>query len=273
MLAVSKAINEVENIIDDLPQVDCPVAHYFGDGIYIREVTMPAGTLAIGHVQKFPQNNIMLAGKILMFVDGGTKILEAPQFFVGEAGRKMGLVLETVVWQNVWATDETDVEKLEEMYLDKSASSVLLESERNQIEYAMREIDRADYEEVIEASPFTHEQVKEQVENEADQISMPSDWASVVTRRSSNIAGDGMFLSWPVEKGGVLGPARLDGKRTPLGRYTNHSMTPNAHPVVMDNGDVYLEAKQYISGCKGGSHGEEITVDYRDMLRVQGIEL
>lgn len=273
MLAVSSAINEVEEIIKDMPQEDCPVAHYFGDGIYIREVTMPAGMLAIGHVQKFPQNNIMLKGKILMFVDGGTKLLEAPQFFVGDAGRKMGLVLETVVWQNVWATDETDVEKLEEMYLDKSASSVLLDNERNQIEHAMREIDREDYEKVIEACPFTHEEVKEQVENESDQIPMPDEWAFVVTCRSSNIAGDGMFLSWPIEKGGILGPARIDGKRTPLGRYTNHSLSPNATPVLMYNGDVYLKANYDISGCKGGSHGEEITVDYRNMLAINGAEL
>ena len=82
-----------------------------------------------------------------------------------------------------------------------------------------------------------------------------------------------MFLSWPIEKDGVLGPARINGKRTPLGRYTNHSMSPNAKPELMDNGDIYLVSTMNISGCKGGSKGEEITVDYRDMLRLSGVEL
>lgn len=270
---LSQTIVEAENIMLDMPQADCPVVHRFGDGIYIREVTMPAGILAIGHIQKFAQNNFLLQGKIAMVAEDGIKVLEAPLFFVGEPGRKMGFVLETVVWQNIWATDETDVEKLEAMYMDTSGAGTVKQEQIAALEYAMREEDRIDYEAVIEASPFTHEEVRAQVENETDQIALPSEWGSVVARRGSNIQGDGMFLSWPVEKDIVLGPARLDGKRTPLGRYVNHSKNPNAKPELMDNGDVYLVANRDISGCQGGSPGEEITVDYRDMLRLSGIEL
>jgi len=268
-----QTIVEAENIMLDMPQADCPVVHRFGDGIYIREVTMPAGIFAIGHIQKFAQNNFLLQGKIAMIGEDGIKMLEAPLFFVGEPGRKMGFVLETVVWQNIWATDETDVEKLEAMYMDMSDGNSLKSEEIDALEYAMREEDRIDYAAVIEASPFTHEEVKAQVENEADQIAMPDEWDSVVVRRKSNIQGDGMFLSWPVEKDTVLGPARLGGKRTSLGRYVNHSKTPNAKPELMDNGDVYLVANRDISGCQGGNPGEEITTDYRDMLKLSGIEL
>lgn len=270
---LSQTIVEAESIMLDMPQADCPVVHRFGDGIYIREVTMPAGALAIGHIQKFAQNNFLLQGKIAMIGEGGIKILEAPLFFVGEPGRKMGFVLETVVWQNIWATDETDVEKLEAMYMDTSGAGLVKQEGIAVFEHALRQEDRADYEAVIEASPFTHEEVRVQVENEDDQISLPDEWGSVVVRRKSNIQGDGMFLSWPVEKDTVMGPARLNGKRTPLGRYVNHSKTPNAKPELMDNGDVYLVAQRDISGCKGGSNGEEITVDYRDMLKLSGIEL
>lgn len=270
---LSQTIVEAENIMLDMPQADCPVVHRFGNGIYIREVTMPAGTFAIGHIQKFAQNNFLLRGKIAMIGEGGVKVLEAPLFFVGEPGRKMGFVLETVVWQNIWATSETDVEKLEAMYMDISDESSLKLEEIDALEYVMREEDRIDYEVVIEASPFTHEEVKTQVEDKTDQITMPDEWGSVVVRRRSNIQGDGMFLSWPVEKDTVLGPARLDGKRTSLGRYVNHSKTPNAKPELMDNGDVYLVAKRNVSGCQGGSPGEEITVDYRDMLKISGIEI
>ena len=154
-----------------------------------------------------------------------------------------------------------------------SAANILKSEEIDAIEYAMREEDRADYDAVIEASPFTHDEVKAQVENQEDRVEMPVEWASVITLRNSNIQGKGMFLTWPVEKDAVLGPARLDGMRTPLGRYVNHSKTPNAYPQVVDNGDVYLVANRDISGCQGGSNGEEITVDYRDMLRLSGIEL
>ena len=34
-------IEKVESHLLDLPQVECPVVHHFGPGIYIREVTLP----------------------------------------------------------------------------------------------------------------------------------------------------------------------------------------------------------------------------------------
>lgn len=268
-----KTIDDVENILIDMPQADCPVVHRFGDGIYIREVTMLAGTLAIGHIQKFKQNNFLLQGKIAMFTDNGMKILEAPLFFIGEPGRKMGYVLETVVWQNIWATEETDVETLEAHYMDKTAVGIIKREELDAWEFCAREEDRIDYVRVIDACPFTPQQVKTQVENKDDQIEMPHEWASFLVKRKSNIQGYGMFMSWPVEKESVLGPARLMGKRTSLGRYVNHSKNPNAYPQLMDNGDVYFVASRNISGCQGGSHGEEITIDYREALRLAGIEI
>jgi hypothetical protein len=265
-------INKIAEIMQDMPQAECPVVHRFGEGIYIREVTMPAGTLAVGHIQKFKQNNFLLQGKIAMIGDDGVKILQAPLFFVGEPGRKIGLVLEDIVWQNIWSTDETDIETLEDTYMEKSSDSVLKKEQLDVIDFISREADRIDYNQVIEDSPFTHEQVKIQVENEFDQIKMPEPWNAVTTLRKSNIQGKGMFSTWPIESHECIGPARIDGKRTPLGRYTNHSVNPNSYPI-MEGDDVYLYSSRSLDGCKGGSFGEEITVDYRDMLKLSGIEL
>jgi hypothetical protein len=36
--------------------------------------------------------------------------------------------------------------------------------------------------------------------------------------------------------------------------------------VKAENGDIFLFAKQVISGSKGGNVGDEITVDYRQAL-------
>jgi hypothetical protein len=119
-IAKHEGIEQVEAAMLNLPQVDCPVAHHFGPGIYIREVTMPSGIFAIGHLQKYPQLNVMLAGKVLMEKDGEMQVMSAPLIFVGEPGRKVGYVLETCVWQNIYATEETDIDKLEDMFLDKS---------------------------------------------------------------------------------------------------------------------------------------------------------
>jgi hypothetical protein len=102
-------------------QQDCPVVHRFGPGIYIREVTIPAGTFSIGHYQKTTHLNNMVAGKVIMVGEDGSKTeLVAPQTFVCGPGRKIGLILETMIWQNIYATNETDIEKLESMFLEKA---------------------------------------------------------------------------------------------------------------------------------------------------------
>lgn len=102
------------------PQTECQVAHHFGPGIYIREVRIPAGLLVIGHSHRDESLNIMLAGKMALLADGEISIVEAPFMKVTLPGRKVGYAIEDTVWQNVYATNETDIAKLEEMYVDKS---------------------------------------------------------------------------------------------------------------------------------------------------------
>ena len=267
-------IEQVESHLLDLPQVECPVVHHFGPGIYIREVTLPAGTLAIGHAQRFEHLNIMLTGAVAMVGDDGqTKVLRAPMIFVGKPGRKLGYVLETCIWQNVYATDERDVDKLESMFLDKSATWQAHAEATKQLETYHRREDREDFDLVVKLSGFTHETVRAQSENLRDQIRMPSGFAPKFTVRDSTIEGKGVFLSAPADEGEVIALARVDGMRTPAGRYTNHAKNPNAKFIKDENDDIWLVALRRISGCVGGSQGEEVTVDYRQALALSGINL
>lgn len=117
-------IDILEKTMLEMPQVDCPLKHIFGEGLYIRELRIPAGAIAVGHYQKTAHMNIMLRGRVLMLnPDGSRTELDArkePITFVGAPGRKVGYILDDVIWQNVYSTDETDIEKLEETYVDKS---------------------------------------------------------------------------------------------------------------------------------------------------------
>jgi hypothetical protein len=110
-------IVEMEGAVMSMEQAECPVYHRFYDGIYVRELHMKAGTFAIGHEQKFEQSNLFIKGKVLMYnLDGSTEILTAPMAFKGKPGRKVGYVLEDVIWQNAYPTNERDVELLETMF-------------------------------------------------------------------------------------------------------------------------------------------------------------
>jgi hypothetical protein len=259
-------VQALEAVFLQQEQVACSVVHRFGPGIYIREVTIPAGTLSIGHRHTAPHLNIMLAGRVTMVNEDGSKTeLVAPQTFVAGPGRKIGYIHETMVWQNVYATDETDVEKLEAMFLDKSAT--WQENQKNQqllLSFDHSE-DVADYYAAIADYGFDHETVQAQVQNLDDQMDMPYGNYKIMVA-PSNIDGKGVFATGNIEANEIIAPARIDGKRTPVGRYTNHAKNPNAIMVLLDNGNINLVATQAITGCKGGDLGEEITIDYRQAI-------
>jgi hypothetical protein len=115
-------LEAIEAAMLDEPQIDIPVQHHFGPGIYIREMFAPAGALILGHAHKCDHMNIMLQGKMAIVVDGEAKVIEAPYIFTGGPGRKIAYVIEDVVFQNVYATTETDLDAIEAQFIDKSAT-------------------------------------------------------------------------------------------------------------------------------------------------------
>ena len=251
-----------------LPQAECSVIHHFGPGLYIREVHMPAGIVAVGHYQRFAHMNIFLRGKVRMLLDDGTtRDLEAPMLFVGQPGRKAGVVLEDVVWQNIYATEETDIEKLEAMFIGKSAGFGDYQAATRDHDTDKHDSDRADYLSMLQEMGFSHETARAQSENTEDQCPFPMGSWRVKTGPSS-IDGQGLFATAPINSGEIIAPARIEGKRTPAGRYTNHAINPNAAMRACNNGDIDLVALRRIEGCHGGQDGEEITIDYRQALRV-----
>ena len=261
-------IKELEKYLLENKQVGCPVLHHFGPGVYIREVFLPKGALAIGHYQKQTHLNIMLSGKVAIVENDKVKVLAAPMIFIGQPGRKMGYIIEDCAWLNVYSTDETDIEKLESMFLDKSEVWIDHEKESKTIRTALREEDRIDFIAMLEEVGVSSELVRDQSICEDDLIPFPEGYNSYVSVRDSDIEGNGMFLSCPVSKKTMIVPARIEGNRTPAGRYVNHSKSPNCEFIKEDNGDIYLVSLRDIHGCQGGSHGEELTVDYRQALSV-----
>lgn len=269
---VLNIVGGLENAEKELlqhPQVHCPVVHHFGPNLCIREVFMPAGTVAIGHKQKFEHMNIMLRGKVMVVDDNGnTQILSAPLIFVGKPGRKIGYVLEDMVWQNVYSTDLKDVDAVEAAFLDKSECWQNDYLSKFKVAALEREPDRLDYELMLQDYAISPEVVRQQSENESDQIHLELNNVRVT---DSPIQGKGLFATAPIVAGKTICPARINGLRTQAGRYTNHSATPNAVMVSLNNGDISLVALRDIRGCVGGDLGEEITIDYRAALKLSGI--
>ncbi len=231
---------------------------------------MPAGTIAIGHEQRFEQMNVLLKGRVVMLNKSGVPAeLVAPMAFTGPPGQKIGYIAEDMVWQNIYATTETDIEALESMFIVKD--EVWEEDRRARIEAARanKQADRDDYLAVLEEFGISHAQAMAETEHQDDMRDFPYGRYKVMVKESP-IDGRGMFATSPIAEGEVIGPARIDGKRTPAGRYVNHSRSPNAYFVLRENGDLDLVASIEISGNMGGRTESEITIDYRQALGLRG---
>ena len=121
--ALNHDIEQAEAFMLDLPQCQCELVERFAPGVYLRELTMPAGAFIIGHEHKTEHFNVVLTGRALVSIAGEVSEIVAPATFVSKPGiRKVLYIIEDMTWQTVHPTDETDPEKLEAALIVKSAA-------------------------------------------------------------------------------------------------------------------------------------------------------
>lgn len=259
IVAQFKSIDDLAEYVLDKEQAYCPIYHHFGPGIYMREVNFPAGVVAVGRHQKYPQMNIMLRGHITMFMADKQIEIKAPLTFMGSPGQKAGFIHEDVCWLNVYATDETDVETLENTYFEKNEMS------RGAKPPTDRSEDIADYHKFLKDTGITEEFVRKETEDESNLIPFPYGRYAVAVY-PSDIQGRGLHASAHFFKDEVITVARIGDKRTPAGRYINHSKHPNAR-MQWAGDTIEVVANTFIGGTYGGMNGDEITVNYRHVLK------
>ena len=108
-------INRLEETISGLEQVEFAVTHHFADGIYAREIFIPAGSVLTGKIHKTEHLNIISQGKISVVTESGKKTVTAPCTMVSPPGTKRaGFALEDTVWTTIHASKETDLALLEQ---------------------------------------------------------------------------------------------------------------------------------------------------------------
>lgn len=129
-------IHQLEVMVNSVPaqaKFKIKTTHRFIKGVYCREVFVPAGTILIGKINKSENMSIMSAGDVLVATEYGVKRIKAPFTAVSKPGiKRVGYVAEDMVWTSVIRTDETDVEKLNDILfvtnyddVDKEFSNIL----------------------------------------------------------------------------------------------------------------------------------------------------
>ena len=116
----------IERRIQQVPQVNCPVRHYFIPGMYAREITIPAGTAITGAVHKQQSIVVLSAGRMRLDTADGVLEIAAPFTMICNPGAKnVAEAIEQCVWTNFFATTETDIDKLVEELTESTAADLL----------------------------------------------------------------------------------------------------------------------------------------------------
>lgn len=123
-------ITEFANKLMKMPGVtkgdnkNCPLKHSFVDGIYVREIFMPAGTVCVGKIHRHAHPNFLMRGRVTVITeDGGIEELQAPLAMISPAETQRAVyVHEDTIWITVHHNpdNEKDLEKIEDFVIAKS---------------------------------------------------------------------------------------------------------------------------------------------------------
>lgn len=123
-------VERLEQILEGVPQVECPTFHHFAPGVYTREMNVPAGITATGAVHK-TEHLTIIVGHCWLTTDDGAQEFIGCHTIKSKPGAKRAIhaIADTKVY-NIHPTEETDLDKLCEL-LTESKSDELLGGPRN----------------------------------------------------------------------------------------------------------------------------------------------
>jgi len=239
-----------------MPQADIITEHTFMPGVYERKITIPAWTVLTGAAHKTDYHVRLEKGTIAVNTEDGVKTFTAPFAFSAKAGmQRAGRVFEDeVIWVDVYDNpdDCTDLAVLEDRLYVVPACG--LADSRTEEQKA-----KIDFGVFLHQIGLTQSEMDKIVHIESDLMDMPD--GVYVELRDSPIHGKGLFATRDFEAGETVCPGRLNGKRTPGGRFINHSFNCNIKPEK-EGDDIYAVAARKINA------GDELLVDYRSSMRV-----
>lgn len=255
-LSMSGKVQALEAELLKMPQADIITEHTFMPGVYERKITIPPWTVLTGAAHKTDYHVRLEKGTIAVNTDDGVKVFTAPFDFPAKAGmQRAGRVFdEEVVWVDVYDNLDncTDLAILEDrLYVvpDCGLADSRTEEQKAKIDFGA----------FLHQIGMTQSEMDKIVHIESDLMDMPE--GVCVELRDSPIHGKGLFATQNFDVGEMVCPGRLNGKRTPGGRFINHSPNCNIKPEKKGD-DIYAVATRKINA------GDELLVDYRASMRV-----
>jgi len=128
-LPIRAKIDRIEAAMKQMEgQLDLPPVHHFSKGLYARELFIPKGTLIVGKIHKYECLNTML-GDISVLTEEGVKRLTGFHTFTSAPGvKRVGYTHKDTIWICYHASEETNLEKLEDELIAKTYDDVALDT-------------------------------------------------------------------------------------------------------------------------------------------------
>ena len=117
-LAVQSNIFKLQDFMLQREQAETETIHHFSDGIYARELRIPAGVCVVGALHKTKHFMMVSKGKCSIATHEGAQFVEAPYMVETTPGIKRVIYAETdTVMTTFHVTNETDIDKIAEQIL------------------------------------------------------------------------------------------------------------------------------------------------------------
>ena len=123
-------LEEAMKNMDHMTKKDIPLKHYFPDGLYVREITIPADITLTTEIHASEHIAIISKGKATVISEDGEITVEAPYTVVTKIGTKRAIYTHTEV---VWTT--VHVNKDNEKDIDKLIDRLTFKDEQAYLEY------------------------------------------------------------------------------------------------------------------------------------------
>lgn len=122
-------IDELElTMLENMPLIDFPLVHRFTEGMYIREIFMPKGSVLTSKIHKTEHPFTVSCGVAAVSIDGGEwEYFYAPHTGITKAGtRRVLCIMEDCIWTTYHAIEgmKSEFNELSKEEVEEIVSSI-----------------------------------------------------------------------------------------------------------------------------------------------------
>ena len=104
-------ITDLEHfILNECEQIELQTDHIFIDGVLLRRMIAPAGSIITGHYHNEECINVVIKGRMLVWTERGATEIVAPAIFTSGRGvKRVGIALEETHWCGVFKNENNAI--------------------------------------------------------------------------------------------------------------------------------------------------------------------